>query len=839
MSDKPNSSSQKLQIDQHIHGKDNQTVGYNYHGVVIQNLHGNVEYKAKPRSISFIDQSTADVETWCGRTEELCQVTNWLQDSKVRLIGITGAGGYGKSALATKLYQTVVDEGNLSYQIKCWINFRQSYSFSFFGREILKLFSCSEINEDVKDEELLNAVLDYLTQGNCLLVLDNIESLLQSNGKWQEPVFESFFLNWLECSSHSNGPIKSKILVTSREQLSIPQNKLDRTQWILLEGLSIDAGEDLLRKLNIKGESLDFQEFVKLADGHPLLLNLAASLLKDEKGDTPNIEALKLSSLNLYEIMGLHRGDPESNVKKLLDASIERLEKFKPKLKHLLLNLSVYRISFDYNAAVAMIDEAFGEKELRSLVKRSLLQEERQQEIRKFKFQPLIQHYLQQLTDKTDAHERAINYYKSVAKQSISRSNHSLGDFTEHLELFQHYCQLKQYFSAYLTHQGTKCAEIMSNFGYNHILIELYEPLTELWKPNKDNKEEQLVFGSLLCSIGMAYTYLGELVKAREYFNKYLCSTKLNENKEGEASALNGLGWTFHNERDYSKAIEYFKQGLEVDASSERLDILNNLGLAYHHKKNYQKAIEIFTKILECERLNEDSYAISSSLCNLANSYRDNKQYEEAINCFEEAIEILKESPYLQFYANTLDGLGLAYTMLNKYEEAKKNRKQALKIYQNINYFYGKIYSIDGLISIYEKLGDMENLKDMLNQKIACHRQMLELKHNTQYSQAQAFFEIGIALRRLNRNWEAQSALQNAYNLFQELELTLEAQRCGYELSRLNRMIPIDSAQVPSIGEPTQTSNSWWEKSLPTPSSPKSAKPLRQNWLTKLFSWFI
>jgi hypothetical protein len=47
-----------------------------------------------------------------------------------------------------------------------------------------------------------------------------------------------------------------------------------------LKGLEEDAGIELLNDQGIAGEYADLQKFTELADGHPLLLKLAASWIK-------------------------------------------------------------------------------------------------------------------------------------------------------------------------------------------------------------------------------------------------------------------------------------------------------------------------------------------------------------------------------------------------------------------------------------------------------------------------------------------------------------------------------------------------------------------------------
>ena len=125
----------------------------------------------------------------------------------------------------------------------------------------------------------------------------------------------------------------------------------------------------------------DLEEFTLLVDGHPLLLRLVADLLKEEYPQDPSLGRLaQLGLENLQQILtdpkvvGQHRRENVGMVL-VLDASFARLNDLQ---KRLLLNVSVYRGTFNKVAATALLPESSEtnvEKELRALVKPSFLLE--------------------------------------------------------------------------------------------------------------------------------------------------------------------------------------------------------------------------------------------------------------------------------------------------------------------------------------------------------------------------------------------------------------------------------------------------------------------------------
>ncbi|MFM6133290.1 MAG: NB-ARC domain-containing protein, partial [Sphaerospermopsis kisseleviana] len=455
----------------------------------------------------------------------------------IKLIGVTAAGGFGKSTLVGKIFDDLQN-----FDQKIWTSFSQAYSFSIWGRWVLE-----ELKQPApeKDEELLIALCNCLQNGRYLLVWDNLETLIHDNGQWQDPAYGQFLLRWFGSNS------RSLIFVTSREKPTLPNNTLSYCQWLGLDGLSISAGVALLKDLQIQGKELDLEDFVKRTNGHPLLIKLVAGLLLDEQ------EELKELNQNFFEILGLHRDDPEASIGKILDASLKRLSQ---KLQTLLLNASVYRLSFDENAAAALIDEAITNQELRQLAKCSLLQEKKKAGVWKFQFQPLIQGYLQQRPeDRTKAHELAIAYYTKCRKPQIAPDD-NLEAVTEYLEIFHHYCELGQYAEAfssvfYPENNHDDCDEFLKKRYYNAVRLSLYERLIVEWQSPKEN--EKRLFSDALKVYGDVLQFLKRSDEALSRYEQALSFYRETGSRLGEANVLQELGKL---EDDLKQSLEYLQQ---------------------------------------------------------------------------------------------------------------------------------------------------------------------------------------------------------------------------------------------------------------------------------------
>ena len=528
------------------------------------------------------------VDHWQKRHGEETTIVDYLANSQTRLIGLVGAGGYGKSALAAQIVTSVDD-----FDTVLWANFQIPTSFETFARWLIKKLLGDERYEKVRElyeaksrEELVIEAVNQFAIGRCLLVLDNLETLLRED-LWMP--YDSFLTAWL--GSHSRG----KILLTS--QIEVQLSRTEAREWIALKRLDREQGVALLRAFGIKGSESDFREFVTSADGHPLLLQAAASSLIQQarsEYDIPAIHLLRRDPLTLFrEIFTSHRGDSEASVGKVLDQSFDRVS---PILQRLLLRLSVLRRGFGLDEAQGLVDEPLELEDLRMLARWSFVREQRSGKVWQFSFLPLIKLYLQEKAQETGedraGRERAITrllQLRKVTKETIV-------DCAEELEIFHHHCELGQYASAYGV--MADCVEFLDRRGYYRELVLVYERLTLEWQAqNQTNLGDQTNLGLAWKWLGSSYGVLSEYQRAIDcfqYHHKIACEIG---NRQNEANALRRLGDIHGALSQHQVASEFLQQSLlitqEIDDRKGEANTLSSLGSISCFLQEYQKAIKL------------------------------------------------------------------------------------------------------------------------------------------------------------------------------------------------------------------------------------------------------
>ena len=134
-----------------------------------------------PTPSSLIDWGEAvDVSVFFGRDAELSKLEECILNDKCRLITLLGMGGIGKTSLSVKLGHHLQDR----FECVIWRSLRNSPPLQSLLDSFLQVFSRGEPvklsdNSDSVNEKT-SLFLEYLHSHRCLIILDNVESILAS-----------------------------------------------------------------------------------------------------------------------------------------------------------------------------------------------------------------------------------------------------------------------------------------------------------------------------------------------------------------------------------------------------------------------------------------------------------------------------------------------------------------------------------------------------------------------------------------------------------------------------------------------------------------------------------
>ena len=732
-------------------------------------------------------------------------------------MGIQGLGGVGKSTLAAYFYHS------LEFEAKFWADVRDNPDFIVFAEKIIiALGGKGTFSKNIA--ELINNLLRLLSQHSCLLVVDNLETLLDKERNWQNESYQKFFSRWLEQGTNST------IFLTTQDKPRLLDNL---ENWYSLTGMKIEEGINLLTKEKIIGTDLELRNFVKNVDGHPLTIKLVAGYLrKHYRNQLSEVKKLDLEQFELVfnRAKGTHRNKQNTRLSWIIQKHLDRLS---DKQKEFLKDLSIYRLPFNLEAAQYMwkdkkVKKYIIQEELQELCDRSLLIENQNN---KYQFQSLIQNYIhQQDNDLTNAHQQAIKYYKSHFKKEQSWEN--LADVSEYLEIVEHYCQLEQYTGAdnYLN----KCSNFLFLRGYYVILVEIYGKLVQGWQL-KLKLEDKSIYASAQNKLGNAFFHIGEYESAINCYQQSLKISQEINDVIGKANCFNNLGNIYSYRGEYEIAINYLNQSLNItqnidSVTSEQIEkykyieanSLNNLGNIYNNKREYQTAINYIKKSLKISKEIKDYKTMAHSFNNLGIAYKDLKRYKTAINCYQKHLIITRKIGDYNEQARCFNNLGDLYTLLNDYTQAIDYLQKSLEIKREIGDRNGASYSLSTLGDVHLYLKDYRKALDFYQESLEITQDTGDLRVKAysligsgiayysleEYQQAinflqqsleifqhirdrngeaNSWFKLGMSWKKLHQKSKAKTAYKNAKKLYQVMELDKDVDKCNKIIESLEK----------------------------------------------------
>ena len=219
-----------------------------------------------------------DVPALYGREVELDQLKGWmLGDLPCRLIAINGPAGIGKTSLAITLAKAVQSH----FDGVIWQSLRHKPSLeNVLGHWLKQLPGDPTETDEWYDQ--LHAVMAYLQEHHCLLVIDNLESILSSGsliGDY-EPGYEPYSELLKRISEE---PHQSCVVVTSRESNREIRGSAATSRpvrHLSLRGLSYEAAEPILEEEALATRKY-WKSLVQQYRGNPLMLRIVAMTIQE------------------------------------------------------------------------------------------------------------------------------------------------------------------------------------------------------------------------------------------------------------------------------------------------------------------------------------------------------------------------------------------------------------------------------------------------------------------------------------------------------------------------------------------------------------------------------
>ncbi len=214
-----------------------------------------------------------------GREAASEELERWLLDEHCRAIALLGMGGVGKSTLAAHLMRGLAGH----FDVALWYSLLNGLPVTELLTQLLSALTrqpATELPESI--DERFSLLLTQLRRWRCLLVLDNVETILQPAEKGQfRPGYGAYdqFFDLVSTRDHS-----SVLLFTSRERpksfVRIEKDS-DGVRSLVLSGLDDSAVQQILQARGLDPSPTMAHSLGLRYSGNPLALNLVGQVIAD------------------------------------------------------------------------------------------------------------------------------------------------------------------------------------------------------------------------------------------------------------------------------------------------------------------------------------------------------------------------------------------------------------------------------------------------------------------------------------------------------------------------------------------------------------------------------
>ncbi|WP_150111538.1 NB-ARC domain-containing protein [Oscillatoria nigro-viridis] len=215
-----------------------------------------------------------DVFYFYNRLQELETLETWISSNSTRAIGIFGLGGIGKTSLSVKIAHHIQSQ----FEFVIWRSLQQAPTLDVIISDILPILTGSEATTN----NSISALMEQLRQQRCLLIIDNLESILQGGnrgGQYQQG-YEDYRQLFARIADETH---QSCLILTGREKpggFAVRSGENSPVRSLQLFGVSPPVCQKILADKGLKATLLQCQNIVNHFGGNPLAIKLAATTIK-------------------------------------------------------------------------------------------------------------------------------------------------------------------------------------------------------------------------------------------------------------------------------------------------------------------------------------------------------------------------------------------------------------------------------------------------------------------------------------------------------------------------------------------------------------------------------
>jgi class 3 adenylate cyclase len=230
-------------------------------------------------------------------------------------------------------------------------------------------------------------------------------------------------------------------------------------------------------------------------------------------------------------------------------------------------------------------------------------------------------------------------------------------------------------------------------------------------------------FTSLINTLGILQSNLGNSAKALEYFQMGLKISKEQGNQETMELCITNIGGIYYSLKNFDKALEYYEQGKTLEKEiGDRIGYASSLNLISRvliDKGNTEKAKSYLNEAILVFEEEKEEYGTLEAYFILAEISTINQEYLKALEYFQKCAnsEIVENSSESKSYL--YNSIGDVYIKLKQFDKAKANCEIGLANAKDSGIISEKIRASQCLYLAYKALNNEKIALKYLEESIS------------------------------------------------------------------------------------------------------------------------
>lgn len=221
-----------------------------------------------------------DISSFYGRETELALLEQWIIQERCRLVALLGMGGIGKTVLGVRLAEQIQP----SFDYLIWRSLRNPLPLQDLLADLIEFLSDdkkTDLPETANGQ--LSRLLEHLRSKRCLLVLDDVETVLRSGelaGQYREG-YQGYGELFKRVGEERH---QSCLVLISREkpiEISFQAGTTLPVRALRLKGLQKKDAKQLLETKGVSSLMRGSEELIELYRGNPLALKIIATTIQE------------------------------------------------------------------------------------------------------------------------------------------------------------------------------------------------------------------------------------------------------------------------------------------------------------------------------------------------------------------------------------------------------------------------------------------------------------------------------------------------------------------------------------------------------------------------------